>query len=411
MLHVGSSMRQFLRIPWGILLAIIAFFVKFVPKNNCLWVFGNAHGFIDNPQYLFEYVNYSSADIHCIWLARDTHTRDKVRKAGYSSETIKSLRGIYFAFRARVGVVANGASDINRAVGPSIFLVNLWHGTPIKKILMDCEAEKIHVPIIGKPISWLSTFIYKKSLSCVDLLPTPSEHFSKIMANAFRIPIERAPVTGYARTDVILDKKQNQNHLYDNIINIINDPNIKNIIFYAPTWRRPGVKLIDLLPQYKPTIWSNIYETYKAQLFVKYHPFTSDKDIKVYNDILIKSGATIVPSTIDVNRLLPFVSILISDYSSIVFDFALLNKPIYIIKSMSDVLHNIDGYYENIDDHINDSIVSGFNELQDIIPITINNGLLPTLATQRFASKHYTQYRDTNNCYRIFEEIKVRISL
>ncbi len=124
------------------------------------------------------------------------------------------------------------------------------------------------------------------------------------------------------------------------------DPS-KKLILYAPTWKgskysSPDTSL-DAYFELIHTVEANI-DTSKYQVLVKPHQI-------VYYHIKKNQGITgqFIPATIDTNELLSAVDILISDYSSIYFDFLVSGRPVLFFIPDLDEYLGYRGLYFGID--------------------------------------------------------------
>ena len=110
-----------------------------IPKHSRLWVFGSGHGksFTDNSKHLFLYMQRQHRDDYrCVWLTRDRSTCEALSTLGYEVYDMHSWRGCWLSLRAGVAVASYGyAKDLNAfAITKRTKLIQLWHGTPLKKL-------------------------------------------------------------------------------------------------------------------------------------------------------------------------------------------------------------------------------------------------------------------------------------
>ena len=120
-----------------------------------------------------------------------------------------------------------------------------------------------------------------------------------------------------------------------------------------------------------------------AVVLFKHHPFITHRiDVpEAYRDRLIE--ATDVP--IDVNDLLFSVDLLITDYSSIVFEFSVLDRPmVFFAYDLDEYIAERD-FYVPFDEFVPGPIVRTFPELLDVI----RRGDLQQEKVAAFAAKHF----------------------
>jgi CDP-glycerol glycerophosphotransferase len=223
-------------------------------------------------------------------------------------------------------VVTDGFLYDNRPTPPLLHAimegakrVNLWHGTPIKKIhlqLLDQTAS----------IAQHDSAIFR-SASEVDTLCIASSHHAGLFNNAFSA--KRVVVTGYPRNDVLL-RALNENDLINVDLGCLEKikelkQSGKKIFFYAPTWRdgNPGWMTAELVREMHRSV-----NAAGACLVVNPHPFEY-----VHNREMLSSiEGVLVPDSPDVYPILAQVDVLITDYSSIIFDYMLLERPIILYR-------------------------------------------------------------------------------
>ena len=398
-------MKQINKLFFGIIFYPLFIMSKLIPKSNNVWIFGAWYGnrYSDNTSYLFEYIHKEKLPIKAIWLSNKNKIISHLRSKGYRAFNKNSIFGFYYGCRAAVSFVNCGYSDVNMyAIGKSL-KVQLWHGIPLKKIKYDDEINenKPHNPYYNRVKSAL-LFIFPFLNDNWDFIISSSEDVSQRMASAFRVDCAKIIETGYPRMDKILSPK-------DELLNIF--PQTKDwkqfskIILYAPTHRREGrggASLFDSMDYFK---FNEILSNENAAMFIKMHyhhelnnNYLFDKSFS--NIILLEEGN--VP---DINTILPFVDVLISDYSGVVLDYLILDRP--IIPTSFDLEEYITKDRELYEDYT--KTVMGINcnnweqvqnKLQEIFA---GNDLSSPIRKEML--RRFFKYSDTNNCKRIIDTV------
>lgn len=186
-----------------------------------------------------------------------------------------------------------------------------------------------------------------------------SENIVDNYAEAFQIAREKIHPLGVARTDFFFDsakKEQAINKIYDMYPILKN----KKVILFAPTFRGNGKK-----SAYYPDNYFNINKIYEnldenEVLIIKNHPF-----IKKQMEISEKYANKVIDLTnySEINELLLITDILITDYSSTIFEYALLDKPIiYYVPDLEEYKKTRDFYY-NFEEYIFGEICKTQDEL------------------------------------------------
>ncbi len=334
----------------------------FFPRNPKIWVFGSHNNaFIDNSKYVFYYVVDNHKDIIAIWITGDKELVKKLRKKGYNALYRWSLKGFYACLRAKVYIYSAYVSDINWVTSRRAILFNLWHGIPLKKIEYDIKVGKL-----GKVYNSNWHIIYKIFTPAKFIKPhyflSTTSLVSEIFAGAFRIKKEQCLEFGYPRCEHFFWEKEKLIEFIKNkepqvldLLDIIKK--YKKAIIYLPTFREKGEnnlkKIINFDDLNKKLKKQNIL------IIIKQHPNIKINMNENFSNILF------LKSSIDVYLILPFTDMLITDYSSIFFDYALLNKPIIFFPyDKEEYLSSERGFYVEYDKMINKkSIVINFNEL------------------------------------------------
>lgn len=128
--------------------------------------------------------------------------------------------------------------------------------------------------------------------------------------------------------------------------------NAKKIILYAPTFS-PSLTSANLL--FEDIL--KLTQNEDILILIKFHDKMDKKIVNRYSKI--KSKRLIIVNEDDITPNLQIADIMISDTSSVVYEFLLLNKPVITLNSQSKHI-----YWENIKDH---------NLLQEKIKLLINN--------------------------------------
>ena len=121
-----------------------------------------------------------------------------------------SLRGLWRTARARVVVVTHGFGDVNRYAVSGAFVVQLWHGIPLKRIGLD-SPETLRLPGVARAraarrrrrAARCSARMYRGAARRIRVLPAASHLVRGRLESAFALADERVPVTGEPRVDVL----------------------------------------------------------------------------------------------------------------------------------------------------------------------------------------------------------------
>ncbi len=296
--------------------AVIAL-VSLIPKNKNIWVFGAwfGHRFADNPKYLFNRVRaLRDFPVRVIWICKDKQLINRAkRQYGLDLDIYYhlSLKGIYYQVVAKIAFVGHSINtDLNGAfIGITTKRIQLWHGIPLKKIGLDdnLTARK-----------WHRTWVYQYlNNNFYDYMVSTGKKVSSLFATAFSMPLDRIIETGYPRNDVFISDKKYK--IESSLFQVIYMPTFRDKIgdevsLFNSDYFFDFEKLIDFLVQHR------------ICLTLRTHPVNRPPQNiidKVGNSRYIK-----ISSDDDIYDVIGNYDCLITDYSSIMFDFCLSKKPI-----------------------------------------------------------------------------------
>lgn len=311
----AGNARKVLRLP---LYALGAAASVVVPRDPRLWVFGSGTGLGEGALPLYRAARAALPEsTRVVWLATTEAELAEARALGFDAERKTGWRGFRLTLRARVLVVTHGFGDVNRFGVRGGFVVQLWHGIPLKRLHLDSPAT---LRIAGVPdhrlVRGLLSWAYRRAGRGIRLFPVASELVAARIASAFGVPRGNVVVTGDPRDDALVAAHPSP----------LLDAGSSRAILYAPTWRDGAVDPVVPTPDEWDAI-AAFLEARDAVLYVRAHPLGAGDYAAgpMRSDRIRMLGADRVR---DVNAVLPEVDVLLTDYSSIAFDLAQLGRPI-----------------------------------------------------------------------------------
>lgn len=303
-----------------------------IPKSNKIAIVGGWFGkrFADNSKHFYLYLDANLNDLgfdKVVWITRSKEIRDELMKQGYQVYSVWSIPSIWYHFRARYHLIDQAPKDINAFFSVRSKRINLWHGFPLKKIgsymgLKQFNEKSNFQKLLFKLTSrgfWSDHFIL-----------ATSDFSAEILGKAFGVDERKVIISGYPRNyEPICDKPikfvpQHEKSSYESIEEYIKDG--YKIIGYFPTFRDKretlifGTESIEDINQFL-----DYCESVKIKFVGKFH-FAGKND--KFGDIENHKAFINLPTEADVYTFLDQLDILMTDYSSIYFDFLLWNRPI-----------------------------------------------------------------------------------
>lgn len=315
-----------------------------IKKHTILYESFYGRGMLCCPYALFKelirhpkYKNY-----HHVWVLDDLDGHaDLIRE--YRNTPLK-ISFVQHESRKYLKYLASAKYLINNVSFYNYFIkkrgqiyINTWHGIPLKHLGYD------------EPTGALTASNMARNFLHTDYLISANPFLTEIYKHAFKqegLSNVQIIEEGYPRLDTLVHTEAAKVYTMLRQKGVSVDPG-KEIILYAPTWRgnsyaNPNCNLDELI-QFKDTL-ENIIDTNKYQILIKVHQVVYSK-IKEQLD----EFSYVVPATMDANVILSVTDILISDFSSIYFDFLVTGKPVLFYITDLEKYSDVRGIYCGID--------------------------------------------------------------
>lgn len=322
-----------------------------IKENQIIFESFRGDYYSDSPKYIYEYLyKHFSDKFEFVWVINDKNTKIP----GNPKKVKRFSREFYKELAVSKYWVINGRQAARLKKRPEQIIVSTWHGTPLKKLGLDIDNIYSGSPQIKK--------IYAKNASEWEYLISPNEYTSNILKRCFAYEKD-IHLTGYPRNDILYNATE---ETVDKIKEKLNLDKNKKIILYAPTWRDDEFYEKG---QYKFSLKLNLDKLKESLgeeyiLLVRTHYFIADKlDLSDY-----KGFAVDVSRYDDIAELYLISDILITDYSSVFFDFANLRRPILFYTYDLDKYQNmLRGFYIDIHTEVPGPLVFTTEEIIDKI--------------------------------------------
>nr|WP_221308395.1 CDP-glycerol glycerophosphotransferase family protein [Nocardiopsis mwathae] len=264
------------------------------------------------------------ADYPMSWLVKD----GQVNLPGDVSAVRHNGRDFYEALARSKYLVTNSRQPAWFARRPDQVVVQTWHGSMLKRIGFDIEnirgkSRDYHEKLAWETEQW-------------DYLVSPSPWATPILRRAFRFDGEILE-TGYPRNDIFFSAERDA--IAERTRRRLGLPADKKVVLYAPTWRddkyytRGKHKLdlhLDLRRMYEKLGDDHV-------LLVRRHPRVVDSVPIVGEDFVY--DVSLYP---EIMELFLITDVLVTDYSSMMFDFANTGRPMLFFT------YDIEGYRDNL---------------------------------------------------------------
>lgn len=276
-----------------------------------------------------------------VWVIDDLSSRPPIR-IEQNTKMVKrgGVLDIYYSITSRILFITHG--HFLSKIPPNQVCVNLWHGIPLKKI--------------GKLLG-------ERGRSDTFLVAT-SEFTQNIFAQSFDTPKENILITGQPRTDRMLSV--NRNNVLSRALQGKSLP--KLVLFWLPTFRRSTFSQdrcdgehfgnIFNCSDFSVNVFNTILRKHDAICFVKPHPMAVKQNTSDESNLFYINEDWMHERSLSLYELIGATDCLISDISSVITDFMLLNRPIVLL------FEDIATYEENRG--------FSFNPITNYLPAEVN---------------------------------------
>lgn len=238
-----------------------------------------------------------------------------------NTKTVIYESGEYFKYCAKAKYWVTN-SRLNEAIKkkPEQVYIQCWHGTPLKKLGYDIEVKG------GNAMNSVADIQHKYKIDSkrYTYMISPSPFCTEKFASAFDLEHpEIIKELGYPRNDALFNYTKSD---VEKIKSELGIPESKRVILYAPTWRddchesgKGYVYKAQLdFKKLREALGENYVLLFRTHYFISNYIDLSEFEGFVYN----------VSRHNDINELYIISDMLITDYSSVFFDFANLKRPI-----------------------------------------------------------------------------------
>ncbi|WP_186171463.1 glycosyltransferase [Vibrio chagasii] len=260
----------------------------------------------DNSYYLAKYFIRERKDVKSYFVYDpDSVSLETLIANGFSKKTLVKFESIKYLY-----LLATSKYLVNDVVFRNYFIkkdnqiyLNMWHGTPVKKMGKNVASSPIYL------------FNSQRNFIQADILLASDDIQKRMFSKDYMVGEEKVVMGGYPRTDAYFDNHTSSSE--------------KKSVCYLPTWRDFTSELdkdayLSKLSNIISNINGNIPNDY--ELVVKLHPL--ENDYFEDNDI---EGVRFLDNHENINEYLNNqVDVLITDYSSVIFDYAIKSKNIIL---------------------------------------------------------------------------------
>ena len=352
---------------------MISLLKLFVKANDRLIVFASFGGrkYDDSPKAIYEAMirdpRFDGCELDWAFMHPDDYELPRGKKV-----IVDTLAYYKTLLSARVWVTNSSMTRGLVFTGKNTFVLNSWHGSAIKRMGNDINKNNTSFRIKGK----------KKKHVSKKVMLAQGKFDVDVFSRAFNMPQECFRVIGLPRNDKLVGRTIKCQTDMKKKLGI---PAVKKVILYAPTFReynKDSGNNVILTHPIDAKLWQEWLGDDYVLLFRAHYEVARVMGIEV-NDFV--KNVSSYPSLDD---LMLASDMLVSDYSSIFFDYAIMHKPMLCYAYDYDIYAQKRGMYFDIREWLPSA--SSEEELLELIKKT--DVTKDSVATIAFQKEFVTEY-------------------
>ncbi|MVX28951.1 CDP-glycerol glycerophosphotransferase family protein [Coprobacillus cateniformis] len=304
----------------------------------------HGRGYSDNPRAIYEQMRQDARfkDYKFIWFIKN-HKQKNIEIPGAEVKEYFSLPYFYYMSKAKYWII-NCKLPTYICKKPDQIYLQTWHGTPLKRLGHDIIASD-NATFYRSAMSFESMCqSYDIDVARYNYMISPNKFCTEVFQTSFGINRERLIETGYPRNDFITNATADDVKSLKDKFHL---PMDKKIILYAPTWRDNSFVAAGYTFDLKADFhkWKDILGDEYVIVFKPHYLIIN----KYENDHSLDGFLYSISANAEINELYVLSDILITDYSSVFFDYAVLNRPIYFyMYDIDEYKGELRGFYLDI---------------------------------------------------------------
>ncbi|MFD7002148.1 CDP-glycerol glycerophosphotransferase family protein [Streptomyces mirabilis] len=326
-----------------------------LPVKKGLVVFESHLGrqYSDSPKAIYEEMRRQGLEFEAVWAYADSpqgFPDDATLVRRWSLPYLKALAQAEYW-------VDNQSYPLKVNKRPETTYIQTWHGSALKRMGFDEPEWKLK--------SREEQAEQQRTLDRFDRFLIRSEHDVRTLARAFRLQERTLLRVGYPRNDALVQAKEREEATGQRergaLAAEFGIPEDKQILLYAPTFRQRGGKRRFELPFDVERFADTFGDRYV--LLVRSHYLNH-----VVLPPSVRGRVIDVTDYHDMTPLLGLADGLITDYSSVMFDYSLLDRPMFFFTyDYDEYVHEGRGTYFDLLERAPGPVVRTEDELHAVL--------------------------------------------
>lgn len=356
---------------------ILFFRSLFWKRNSKIILFGSWFGekFADNSRYLYQYLFKNKERLgleKVIWVTRSEKVYENLLTMGYECYMMDSTESAYYHKHAGIHIVCNHpidtrdlAGDIDGKHSYGAVCINLWHGIGLKGVGFssnEYKNKKLKYPFIYGVKEYIANNFADvnkiisgdRAWSANFILSTTNET-TEIFQQYFGLKKNNYIESAYPRNCEVPELLNEERKVLDKF------QHYKYIVLYLPTFRTGKDKFSF---EHFADVLEDTLRNNDILWIQKAHSADTENNVNHHSSQNILN----LSPEFDINVLLPFINILVTDYSSVMFDAMYHEKPVlYLVPDFNEYKNGDRGFVISPDEVMQGPIFYNIYELKEAL--------------------------------------------
>jgi CDP-glycerol glycerophosphotransferase len=323
-----------------------------------------------------------------IWSVYDKNDAPPFEDRGKTAYVKKgSIRDFYYGVISKTIFTTHGHFIPN--IPSNQVCINIWHGMPLKAMGLLNDQP-------GRQDSYLCS---------------TSAQYQDIMSRTLGMPLERTLVTGIPRNDLL--KLDDSAEIWAKAG--IDQSKYDKVFFWLPTYRKSvlgyftedGVEVDNVfnMVDFPTEKFHAFLEKNRCLCILKPHPMAPKKDMRSTDHILLIDEKWLWERKLTLYPLVGLADFLVSDISSIMIDYMLLDRPMIVcFEDAEQYQQSRNVVFDPIEDYLPGEIVDNYDDLTRAISTCIAGGD-PAKEKRESLKKQFHQDTDFNATQRLLDVV------
>lgn len=347
---------------------------KLLPRNKIVFI--NKTFVSTNNKALF--TQALREKLPTIMLTDNSHHLQMMKENNIPCEQMGTLKSLYLMATAKLVVLDQGNSNAYlKYISKEQKTLQIWHGIPLKRM------------------NRLDEVLY-------DFYNGPSKYVNETSLNEV-IPSKQTFALGYPRNDILVKETLDEKDTLFANETLLNIAMNNKTVLYVPTHREATVSKDKLVPLDFDR-FNSFLESHDIYFIIKFHPFV----LQFYGELQIQNYSHIkfADTQGDIYPVMRYCDILITDYSSIYFDFLVTNKSIVFFNyDYDEYASNMSGLIYHYDDVTPGEKVVNQDELEVVIDKILVQNHDDFKDERKNVTKQFFDYTDEHSSKRVIDTI------